>query len=134
MKDKNREKEFNKELQDRNVSRFGSTFALRGTLKAEENLIIDGRFQGKIDLGKHNLIVGRGARIRADIHAKNVTILGNLKGNIFAIGKVYISENGQVEGDISAFRISIMDGAQFKGSIKMIPPYQQQEIFEKPSS
>ena len=134
MKDKNREKEYNKELQDRNVSRFGSTFALRGTLTAKENLIIEGRFQGKIDLGKYNLIVGRGAKIKADIHAKNVTILGNLNGNIFATGKVYISENGQVEGDISAFRISIMDGAQFKGSIKMIPPYQQQEIFEKPSS
>lgn len=101
------------------VSRLGPTFSLKGEISGDEDLIIDGFFQGKINLGSHNLVLERTGKLQADIHARNVTILGKMEGNIYASGKVFISKEAQMTGDISAFRISIMDGAQFKGSVKM---------------
>jgi len=95
-------------------------------------LLIGGRFQGKIDLGNNNLIVERGGKIEADIHAKNITIHGDVKGNVYASGKVFISKEAQMIGDISAPRISIMDGAQFKGSIKMTSSEKKISTPEKP--
>jgi cytoskeletal protein CcmA (bactofilin family) len=101
------------------TSRLGPTFNLKGEISAKEDLIINGFFQGKIDLGNNNFILEQTGKLKADIHARNVTILGKMEGNIYASGKVFISKEAQMTGDISAFRISIMDGAQFKGSVKM---------------
>ena len=114
-----------KEKQDRekpsleNVSRLGPSFTLVGEISGEEDLVIEGSFNGKIYLRNHNLILKQKGQIKADVHARNVTILGKMKGNIYAAGKVFISKDAQMTGDISAFRISILEGAQFKGSIKM---------------
>jgi len=100
-------------------SSLGASLFLKGELKGEEDLVIEGKFQGKIDLRDHNLIVEQGGKIKADIQVKNVTINGEVSGNIYASGKVFISKEGQMKGDILAPRISIADGAQFKGSVKM---------------
>ncbi|MFQ6109364.1 MAG: polymer-forming cytoskeletal protein [Candidatus Aminicenantales bacterium] len=102
-----------------NVSRLGPSFFFSGKISGDEDLVIDGSFKGKIDLKNHNLLLKQSGKIEADIHARNVTILGQMKGNINASGKVFISKEAQMTGDISAFRISIAEGAQFKGSIKM---------------
>lgn len=117
-KDKN-EKKILRELPPQNTARLGPDLFLKGELSGNEDFIIDGQFQGKIDLKNHTLIIGREGKVEADIQAKNITINGNMKGNIFASGKVYISEEAQMDGNISASVISIMDGAQFKGSVKM---------------
>lgn len=116
----NEKKNKENEGQRQNMSHFGSSLNLQGELSGYEDLLISGRFQGKIDLGNNNLIVERGGKIEAEIHAKNITIHGDVKGNVHASGKVFISKDAQMIGDISASRISIMDGAQFKGSVKMI--------------
>ncbi|UCC39811.1 MAG: polymer-forming cytoskeletal protein [Candidatus Aminicenantes bacterium] len=117
-KDKN-EKKILREHPPQNTARLGPSLLLKGELSGNEDLIIDGQFQGKIELKNHTLIIGREGKVEADIQAKNITINGNMKGNIFASGKVYISEEAQMDGNISASVISIMDGAQFKGSVKM---------------
>jgi len=102
-----------------NQSFIGTSIFLKGELTGEEDLVIEGKFQGKIDLRNHNLIVEQGGKAKADIHVKNITINGEVNGNIHASGKVLISKEGQMKGDIIAPRISIDDGAQFKGSVKM---------------
>lgn len=114
------------------VSRLGPSFSLKGEISGDEDLVIDGFFQGNIDLGHHNLLLERTGRIEADVHARNVTILGKMKGNIHASGKVFISKEAQMTGDISAFRISIMDGAQFKGSVKMSSSTPKRELPAQP--
>lgn len=135
MRRKGKEKEKkNKqnENQIQNLSRIGSSFSLKGELSGYEDLVIGGRFQGKIDLGKNNITVEREGKIEAEIHAKNITIHGKLKGNVYASGKVFISKDAQMIGDISAPRISINDGAQFKGSVKMTSSEKKLPIPEKP--
>lgn len=102
-----------------NIARFGPSLFLKGELSGNEDLVIEGKFQGKINLVNHNVLVREGANVKADIHVNSVTIKGSVKGNIFAAGKVFISEEGQLEGDINSPVISIMDGARFKGSVIM---------------
>ncbi len=101
------------------IARFGTSLFLKGELSGEEDLVIQGRFQGKINLENNNILVGEEGNIKADIRANNITVKGIVKGNIHATGKVFISKEGQMEGDIEAPVISIMDGARFKGSVKM---------------
>ncbi len=103
----------------RTIARLGRHLFLKGKLSGEEDLVIEGQFQGKIDLENHNILVGRGAKVEADIRVKNITINGIVKGNIWASGKVFISKDGQMKGDLNAPRISIMEGAKFKGAVKM---------------
>lgn len=130
-KEKEKKNEENESLRQ-NLSLIGSSFNLQGDLSGYEDLVIGGRFQGKIDLRNNNLIVEQGGKIEADIHAKNITIHGDLKGNVHASGKVFISKDAKMVGDISASRISIMDGAQFKGSVKMTSSEKKIALPEKP--
>jgi cytoskeletal protein CcmA (bactofilin family) len=99
---------------------LGATIDIRAELTGDEDLVIEGKFQGKIDINKSDLTVEQNAEVDAEIRARNITIRGRVKGKIHAAGKVYIEKEGQMIGDIAAARISIMDGAQFKGSMKMI--------------
>jgi cytoskeletal protein CcmA (bactofilin family) len=79
-----------------------------------------GKYKGKIDIKNNDLSVESHANVDGEIHARNITIRGRVNGNIHASGKVYIEKEGQMVGDIAAARISIVEGAQFKGSMKMI--------------
>lgn len=116
MKDKRN----NQESKDpEKISRVGASLSFNGELNGQEDIVIEGQFQGKIDLKNHNLKVEQGGKIKANIQVKNITIIGEVDGNIYASGKVFISKEGQLRGDIFAPRISIADGAQFKGSVKM---------------
>lgn len=101
------------------ASRLSQTVVLDGDFRSEEDLVIEGQLKGKIDLRDQNLVIERGGRVTADIRAKHVTVNGFLEGNIWASGRVLISKDAQMKGDIHASRISIMEGALFKGSIRM---------------
>ncbi len=101
------------------ASRLGPTTAFGGELRSSEDLMIEGEFDGRIDLGDHNLVIDKNGRIKADIRAKHVTISGSVEGNIEALGRVFIAKEGAVKGDISASKVSISEGAQFRGSIRM---------------
>ena len=107
------------EVIPRNIARFGPSLFLKGQLSGEEDLVIEGRFQGKIDLANNNILVSEGGNVEAEIRVNNISIKGSVTGNVIASGKVFISEEGQLKGDISAPTISIMDGARFLGSVKM---------------
>ncbi|MBD3414213.1 MAG: hypothetical protein GF421_07280 [Candidatus Aminicenantes bacterium] len=109
---------------DSSNSTIGSSLTFNGEVRGKEDLVINGHFQGKIFLENNSLVVAGESLVKADIRAKNVTIKGNVEGNIHAIGKVYITKEGKMTGDIAAYRISILDGAKFKGSIKMLSSIQ----------
>jgi len=98
---------------------LGPTIVGSGELSGQEDLVIKGTFKGKIQLPKHSLFIETGAQVEADITASNVILNGNLTGSILASGKAQVSSSGRMKGDITAAKVSILDGAQFKGSIKI---------------
>ena len=98
---------------------IGQSVQIEGELTGQEDLIIDGKIDGKIVLNGHHLTVGPNGRIRADVHAKSVEVNGEVSGNIVADDKVEISPTGSVQGDITAPRVALADGSSFKGSIDM---------------
>ena len=98
---------------------IGQTIFIKGELTGTEDLTIEGRVEGKIELKDHNLTIGPNGKIKADVFAKSIVITGELLGNAFASEKVEITNAGILKGDITAPRIVIADGAQFKGSVDM---------------
>lgn len=98
---------------------IGQSIHIKGELTGNEDLTIDGTVEGNIELKENNLIIGQNGNIKADIHAKMVTITGEVQGNVNAEEKVEIRETGKLRGNIVAPRIVITDGAFFKGSVEM---------------
>ena len=98
---------------------IGKSVIIKGELSGSEDLTIEGQVEGKIELKQHVLTIGPHGRIRAQIFAKVVVVLGEVLGNIKASDKVVIRENGAVEGDIVAPRVAIAEGARFRGKIDM---------------
>jgi cytoskeletal protein CcmA (bactofilin family) len=101
------------------VINIGKSVFIKGELTGDEDLTIEGRVEGKIELKDHNLVIGPNGKINAEVNAKNVTVIGSVVGNISATEVVEIKSSGTVMGDIKSVRISIADGAHFKGSVDM---------------
>jgi cytoskeletal protein CcmA (bactofilin family) len=98
---------------------IGKSVVVKGELEGSEDLAIEGQVDGKIELRDHTLTIGQGGRIKAQVFAKAVVVCGELVGNISASETVEIRESGSVDGDIVSPRVSIADGAHFRGSIDM---------------
>ena len=98
---------------------IGPSILIKGELTGMEDLTIDGTVEGKIELRDHKLTVGPNGKIKADIYAEVVTITGEVKGNVYGQGKVELGETAILQGNIVSPRISIADGAQFKGAVDM---------------
>jgi cytoskeletal protein CcmA (bactofilin family) len=98
---------------------IGHSIQVKGELSGSEDLVIDGAVEGKIQLKDHDLTIGSTGRITAEIQAKTVVVVGQVKGNITAGNRIEITETGSVLGDLHAPRISLADGATFRGAIDM---------------
>jgi len=98
---------------------IGQSVKIKGTLHAQEDLTIDGQFEGKISVKEHVLTIGPNGRIDAEIMGKIVVVAGDVRGNISGADKVEIAPSGSVTGDIRAPRIAIADGARLSGRIDM---------------
>ncbi|HLE56028.1 MAG TPA: polymer-forming cytoskeletal protein [Rhodothermia bacterium] len=96
---------------------MGKSVIFKGELVSSEDMIIDGKVEGTIDVRDHGLTIGPDADIRADITAKTITIYGAITGAIKASGKVDIRETGSVDGDIIAPRVAMAEGADVRGRI-----------------
>jgi cytoskeletal protein CcmA (bactofilin family) len=94
----------------------------KGELSADEDLIIEGLVQGTIKHHNKSLTVGKKGRVKADIHASSVLVLGQLVGDIHSDGTVTLSKGADVVGNIVCGRIAMADGARFKGTIDMEEP------------
>jgi cytoskeletal protein CcmA (bactofilin family) len=98
---------------------IGKSVIIKGELSGSEDLTIEGAVEGKIELRQNILTIGPNAKIKAQIFAKAVVIQGEVHGNVTATEKVDIRDAGSVDGDLSAPRVAIADGAHFRGSIDM---------------
>tara|TARA_Y100000588_G_scaffold394240_1_gene513679 strand:+ start:1920 stop:2447 length:528 start_codon:yes stop_codon:yes gene_type:complete len=109
----------NRGLVNREVINIGKSVIVTGELTGSEDLTIEGQVEGKIELNQNILTIGPNGKISADIFAKSVVVMGKVKGDITASEKIHLRENGFVDGDLSAPRVAIAEGAHFRGSIDM---------------
>jgi cytoskeletal protein CcmA (bactofilin family) len=103
----------------RDVVNIGKSVVIKGELNGSEDLTIEGQVEGKIELKDHVLTIGPNGKIKAQVFAKALIVLGEVNGNVTATDKVEIKDGGSVDGDIIAPRVAIADGAHFRGSVDM---------------
>src|SRR3954451_24416109 len=96
---------------------IGKSVVIKGELTGSEDLTIEGHVEGKIELRQNVLTIGPNGKIKAQVFAKSVIILGEVTGNVTASEKVDLRDNGSVDGDIAAPRVAIAEGAHFSGRI-----------------
>ena len=100
---------------------IGRSIRINGDLVGEEDLRIEGDVSGTIQLKNNSLTIGKEGKIKADIYAKAITVDGLTEVDIYGAERVTIRKNARVLGNITAPRVSLEDGARFKGSIEMDP-------------
>jgi cytoskeletal protein CcmA (bactofilin family) len=96
---------------------IGKSLVIKGEVTGSESLYIDGRVEGSINLAGNRVTVGRNGVVSANITAREIVVLGKVRGNLTASDRVDIRSDGSLTGDVVAARISIEDGAFFKGGI-----------------
>src|SRR3954465_616765 len=106
-------------LMEKDIVNIGKSVVIKGELNGSEDLTIEGHVEGTIQLKEHVLTIGPNGRIKAQVFAKSVIVLGEVTGNVTASDKVDIRDNGSVDGDIVSPRVAIAEGAHFRGSVDM---------------
>ncbi len=96
---------------------IGKSLVIKGEVTGSESLYIDGRVEGSINLSGNRVTVGRNGVVSANINAREIVVLGKVRGNLTASDRVDIRSDGSLTGDVIAASISIEDGAFFKGGI-----------------
>lgn len=99
---------------------LGQSVVLKGELSADEDLLIEGQFEGTLSLEQHCLTVGANGQVKAEIRARQAVILGTLTGKVAAREKVEIRRSGHLVGDLTTGAVAIEEGAYFKGSIEIL--------------
>jgi cytoskeletal protein CcmA (bactofilin family) len=101
------------------LASIGKSLHVKGELRGSEDLVIEGRVEGKITLTGFVVTIGQAGKVSAEIHAKCVVVGGLVEGDINADERVEVASTGTVMGNIRSPRVALMDGARFKGSIDM---------------
>lgn len=104
---------------------LGKSLVIKGEVTGSESLYIDGRVEGSINLPGNRVTVGRNGVVSANIAAREIVILGKVRGNMTASDRFDIRSEGSLTGDIIAQRVSIEEGAYFKGGIDIRKPGQK---------
>jgi cytoskeletal protein CcmA (bactofilin family) len=100
-------------------ARIGKTVVIRGEVKGNEDLVVDGRVEGTISLSESRLTIGPNADVVADLSAKDILVMGRVQGNLVASGRVELRSGCQVGGDIRALRLAVEDNAAFQGKVDL---------------
>lgn len=98
---------------------IGPSIFIKGDLTGDEDLVVEGRVDGKIDLKQNNLTIGTNGKVKADIFGRVVTVEGEVDGNVVAHEQAILRKAGAIRGNITAPRVVLEDGSRFKGSIDM---------------
>lgn len=114
------------------VMSIGASIHINGDVTGDEDLIIQGRVEGTINLKGHNVVISKTAKVKANVEANQIVVEGELAGDMNGNEKVIIRATGNVYGNIIAPRVTLEDGALFKGSIEM-EPLQAQNVGNKNS-
>jgi cytoskeletal protein CcmA (bactofilin family) len=101
------------------MANIGKSIVIKGDLSGNEDLVIEGRVEGKVDLPNNRLTIGAGGQVQAQVHAKNVVVVGRVAGNVSASERLEIQASGIVEGDVKAPRLIVAEGAVLNGSVEM---------------
>jgi cytoskeletal protein CcmA (bactofilin family) len=101
---------------------IGKGLFIKGEITGSESLYIDGKVEGSLNLPGNRVTVGRNGQVSANITAREIVVLGKVRGNVSATDRVDIRAEGSLNGDVAAARISIEDGAFFKGGIDIRKP------------
>lgn len=104
------------------VAHIGKSVVIKGELSGSEDLYLDGEVEGSIELRGHSITVGPNGRVRANVHARDIIVHGNVNGNLHAGERVELKKSAVLVGDIFTQRIAIEDGAYFKGGIDIQKP------------
>lgn len=100
---------------------IGASIHIKGDVTGDEDLVIQGHVEGTINLKGHNVTISKSGKVRANIQARQIVVEGKLDGDMSGEEKVVIRETGNVHGNIVSPRVTLEDGALFKGSIEMEP-------------
>jgi cytoskeletal protein CcmA (bactofilin family) len=119
---------------NRGLATIGPSIFVKGDLQGEEDLVIEGKVEGKVDLKKNHLTIGAAGRVRADIFGKVVIIEGEVDGNVFAQEQAILRKSGAVRGNITSPRVILEDGSRFRGSIDMEPKAEAKEAPVRPQN
>ncbi|UCF39131.1 MAG: polymer-forming cytoskeletal protein [Acidobacteriota bacterium] len=98
---------------------IGSSLLVKGDVTGEEDLTIQGQVEGKVILKKNGVTIGKNGRVKADVYGKTISVEGSVQGNLHAEERIIVRQTGNVRGNLHAPRVTLEDGAQFKGSIDM---------------
>jgi cytoskeletal protein CcmA (bactofilin family) len=118
----------------REAAVIGRSIQIDGNLRGEEDLRIEGDVSGTIQLQNHSLTIGKDGKIKADVYAKVITVDGNMDGDLYGAERVSIRKTAHVTGNIVAPRVSLEDGARFKGSIEMDPEAVEAALGKRPTA
>ncbi len=100
---------------------IGPSIQIEGQLRGAEDLTIEGQVKGTVELKNNSVTIGASGKVEADVHAHTIYVEGNMNGNLVASERVVIRKAAQIQGNITAPRISLEDGARFNGTIDMDP-------------
>ena len=115
----------NAALNTQEQATIGKSLVIKGEVTGSESLYIDGRVEGSINLSGNRVTIGRNGIVSANINAREIVVIGKVRGNLLASDRVDIRNEGSLTGDVVAQRISIEDGAFFKGGIDIRKPGQK---------
>jgi cytoskeletal protein CcmA (bactofilin family) len=101
------------------MANIGKSITIKGDLSGNEDLQIDGTVEGRIDLPNNQLTIGAEGRVKAEVHAKAVVVIGHVTGNLSAADRIQVEATGIVDGDVKAPRLVIQEGAMLNGSVEM---------------
>ena len=101
------------------MANIGKSIQIKGDLTGNEDLVIEGKVDGRIDLPNNQLTVGEEGRVSAELHAKTVIVVGHVTGNIQAVERVEVQASGIVDGDVKAPRLVVAEGAVLNGAVTM---------------
>jgi cytoskeletal protein CcmA (bactofilin family) len=104
------------------ISHLGRGVRIEGKILSNQDLQVDGEVDGALEVSGHNLTVGAQARVKAEIKAQNISIVGSVEGSIEATERLELCSQSRVVGKIKTRRIAIKDGAYFKGNIEVVQP------------
>ena len=103
----------------RKMASIGKSITIKGDLTGEEDLVVEGTVDGKIDFPENELTIGESGTVNAEVHAQSIVVVGSITGNVSATEKLEIQSTGLIEGDVRAPRLVIHEGARLNGSVEM---------------
>jgi len=112
----------------RDAAVIGPSIHIDGDVRGEEDLLIEGEVSGTVQLKNNSLTIGPQGKVTADVYAHSIYVDGYLEGDLFGSERVHIRKSAQVKGNVTSPRVSVEDGAKFKGAIEMDPQAAQNVV------